>query len=131
MLREPLLAILHLGMVWLALGLAAQGAAALGSIPRTAALHVLTAGTFGTMTLAVMTRATLGHTGRALSADRWTVVIYALVSAGALARLAAELPGLPYLPTIHAAATMWGGAFLLFVLRYGRMLTGPRVGGGA
>lgn len=130
-LREPLLAILHLGMVWLALGLAAQGAAALGSIPRTAALHVLTAGTFGTMTLAVMTRATLGHTGRALSADRWTVVIYALVSAGALARLAAELPGLPYLPTIHAAATMWGGAFLLFVLRYGRMLTGPRVGGGA
>lgn len=125
-LREPLLTILHLGIAWLALGLAAQGAAALGWIPRTVALHVLTAGAFGTMTLAVMTRATLGHTGRKLTADRSTVLIYALVIAGALARFAAELPSLPYTPMIHAAAALWGGAFLLFVLRYGRMLLGPR-----
>ena len=66
---EPLLLVLHVGYAWLAMALALFGLAALGVAPRSAALHAMTAGTFGTMTLAVMTRATLGHTGRALTAD--------------------------------------------------------------
>jgi uncharacterized protein involved in response to NO len=125
-LAEPLLAILHLGYAWLALGLGLLGLAALGVLPRAAALHALTAGAFGTMTLAVMTRAALGHTGRALSADRWTVAIFALVTLGALARVLAGLVPIAYLPGLYLAGFTWAGAFLLYSLRYAPVLFGPR-----
>jgi uncharacterized protein involved in response to NO len=83
-LREPLVFVLHAGYAWLALGLAWMGLnGAFGWVPPGAAVHALTAGAIGTMTLAVMTRATLGHTGRALAAGlAWTgafgtfVVVY-------------------------------------------------------
>ena len=122
---EPLLLVLHLGYAWLTLGLALLGLAALGVVPRAAALHALTAGAFGTMTLAVMTRATLGHTGRALTADGWTSAIFALVNLGALARLAAFGAPAAYLPMLQLAGLSWGGAFLLYALRYGPFLLRP------
>jgi len=123
---EPLLLVLHLGYAWLALALAVMGLATLGAVPRSAGLHAMTAGAFGTMTLAVMTRAALGHTGRALTADGWTVAIYALASLGALARLVAA--GIPeaYLPILDLAGLAWGGAFLLYAIRYAPVLLGPR-----
>jgi uncharacterized protein involved in response to NO len=122
---EPLLLVLHLGHAWLALGLAMLGLAALGLVPRSAALHAVTAGAFGTMTLAVMTRAALGHTGRALTADGWTVAVYALVNVGALARLAAVWAPQAYLPVLDLAGLAWGGAFLLYAARYAPVLLGP------
>jgi uncharacterized protein involved in response to NO len=126
-LREPLLLVLHVGGAWLALALALLGLAALGLTPRSAALHAMTAGAFGTMTLAVMTRATLGHTGRALTADGWTTALFVLVNVGAAARVLAALVPAVYLPALHLAGLAWGGAFLVFVVRYGPMLLGPRV----
>ncbi|MEK0084191.1 NnrS family protein [Benzoatithermus flavus] len=123
---EPLLLILHVGYAWLALAFALFGLAAFGIVPRSAALHAMTAGAFGTMTLAVMTRATLGHTGRALTADRWTSVIFVLVNVGALARVLASLVPAAYTPALHLAGLAWGGAFLLYILHYGPMLLGPR-----
>ena len=64
---EPLLLVLHVGYGWLVLGVALLGLAVIDAhLPQSAAIHALTAGAIGTMTLAVMTRATLGHTGRAL-----------------------------------------------------------------
>jgi uncharacterized protein involved in response to NO len=128
---EPLLLVLHLGYAWLALGLALLGLAALGVVPRAAALHALTAGAFGTMTLAVMTRATLGHTGRALTADGWTSAIFALVNLGALARLMAFGAPAAYLPMLQLAGLAWGGAFLLYALRYGPFLLRPSLSPGA
>ena len=86
---DPLLWVLHLGYAWLALGLAFLGVDVLrGTYGQH--LHALTAGCFATMVLAVMTRATLGHTGRELSANRATTAAYLLVSLGALARVAAH-----------------------------------------
>jgi uncharacterized protein involved in response to NO len=127
---EPLLLVLHLGYAWLALGLAMLGLAALGLVPRSAALHAVTAGAFGTVTLAVMTRAALGHTGRALTADGWTVAVYALVNIGALARLAAVWAPQAYMPVLDLAGLAWGGAFLLYAVRYAPVLLGPpRTGG--
>jgi uncharacterized protein involved in response to NO len=123
--REPLLLVLHLGYAWLALGLALLGLAASGLLPRSAALHALTAGAFGTMTLAVMTRAALGHTGRPLTADAWTTAIYAMVNLGALARLAAFWAPAAHLPSLQLAGLLWGGAFLLYALRYGPILLRP------
>jgi uncharacterized protein involved in response to NO len=70
---KPLLPILHIGYAWLVLGAALLGLAMLDAgLPQSAAIHTLTAGAIGTMILAVMTRATRGHTGRDLSADRAT-----------------------------------------------------------
>lgn len=123
---EPLLLILHVGYGWLALALALFGLAAFGIVPRSAALHAMTAGAFGTMTLAVMTRATLGHTGRSLTADHWTSAIFVLVNLGALARVLASLVPAAYTPALHLAGLAWGGAFLLYILHYGPMLLGPR-----
>ena len=69
-IAEPLLLILHVGYAWLVLGSALLGLSMLDAdVPRSAAIHALTAGAIGTMILAVMTRATRGHTGRELSAD--------------------------------------------------------------
>ena len=128
---DPLVAILHAGYAWLPIALMLLGLAALlpGLVPATAALHALTAGAMGTMTLAVMTRASLGHTGRDRHADIWTVAIYVLVLAGALLRVAAPLaPGELQYTGLGIAALVWSGAFALFALRYGPMLVSPRKG---
>jgi len=81
--REPLVLILHVGYGWLVLSFLAVGAAMLGmGLHMANALHVLTTGAVGTMTLAVMTRATLGHTGRPRHAGPTTTLIYVLVNVG-------------------------------------------------
>lgn len=121
-LREPLLVILHVGYGWLALGLIL-----LGFDPAsTAALHALTVGAVGTMTLAVMTRATLGHTGRALAADGATVAIYLLVTLAALLRLASPLTGAHAVLVTSLAGLAWSAAFATFALHYGTFLIGVR-----
>lgn len=127
-LREPIVAILHAGYLWLAVALALLGASILsgGNVSSSAALHALTAGAIGTMTLAVMTRASLGHTGRAIEADGWTVAIYVLVSLGALLRVAAPLLPEAYLPLLVTGGTFWSAAFLIFVGRYGPILARQR-----
>lgn len=127
---EGLVLILHAGYAWLplALLLMAGGILLPGLIPASAALHALTAGAMGTMTLAVMTRASLGHTGRARTADRATNAIYALALTSALVRvLAPILLPLAAVPAMAVSAILWSGAFGLFALRYGPMLAKPRV----
>ena len=97
-------------------------------MPQSAALHALTAGAVGTMTLAVMTRATLGHTGHAIQTDRTTLAIYLAVSAGALLRVAAPLAPNMYLGLLLAGGALWSLAFGLFVLRYGPLLVRAKHG---
>jgi uncharacterized protein involved in response to NO len=127
-LREPLLWVLHLGYGWLALGfllLALNGLVPL--LPETTALHGLTVGAIGTMTLAVMTRASLGHTGRPLIAGPGTMAIYVLITLAAILRLLAPLDGGHYLLVLTLAGAAWSGAFGLFVLLFGGPLLLPRV----
>ncbi|WP_225309290.1 NnrS family protein [Hypericibacter adhaerens] len=124
---EPLLLILHIGYGWLVLGAALLGLAQFDlGVPQSAAIHALTAGAIGTMILAVMTRATRGHTGRELSADRVTSLIYALVTLAAIMRVAAAFIGAWTLPLLVASAGFWIAAFAGFLLRYGPMLTSLR-----
>lgn len=125
---EPLLLVLHAGYCWLVAGVAALGAATLDSaFPLSAAIHALTAGAIGTMILAVMTRVTRGHTGRELSADPATSVIYVLVILAAAVRIAAALAVGARGNLLIASALLWIGAFGLFALRYGPLLIRPRV----
>jgi len=125
--REPLLLVLHLGHAWLAAGLVLLGVSQLtDAVATSAALHALTAGAVGTMILAVMTRATLGHTGRELTAGWGTTAIYALVAIAALARIAAGLLPGSFELLLHTAGCTWIAAFLLFLAIYGPMLVRPR-----
>jgi uncharacterized protein involved in response to NO len=125
--EEPLLLILHIGYAWLVLGVALLGLTALGAgLPDSAAIHALTAGAIGTMILAVMTRATRGHTGRALSAGRATSLIYVLVNLAAITRIAAAFAADWTMPLLIASAALWIAAFGGFAIGYGRMLVLPR-----
>ncbi|MBG7621185.1 NnrS family protein [Herbaspirillum sp. AP02] len=125
-LAEPLLAVLHLGYLWLIAGVSLLGLSLLGlPMLEIGAIHALTAGAMGSMVLGVMTRVSLGHTGRALRADRSTVAIYASISAAAGCRIAATFFSSNWL--LSLSALCWTLAFLLFVLRYAAVLSQPRV----
>lgn len=124
---EKLLLILHVAYAWLVPGLVGLGLSLLfPAVPLTAALHALVAGAVATMILAVMTRVTLGHTGRVLTASNATVAIYALVTLAALLRVAAALAATARMPLLMLAAAAWISAFGTFAIIYGRMLLAPR-----
>jgi uncharacterized protein involved in response to NO len=125
--RDPLVLILHVGYFWIPVGLLLLGMSLLGTtVPRSAAIHALTAGAMATMILAVMTRATLGHTGRELRANGPTVLIYVLITLGALLRVTAPLDLIDYMTGVRIAGLAWGAAFLGFVLVYGPILISRR-----
>mgnify|MGYP003113050458 CR=1 FL=1 len=124
---EPLVWSLHAGYLWVGAGavLAGLGVVWPGLVPPSAGLHALAAGAVGSMGLAVMTRASLGHTGRSRSAGPATTAIFVLVHAGALLRVAAAIHA-PASVLLAAGALAWSAAFLLFVAVYTPILFGPR-----
>ena len=127
--REPIVLVLHVGYLWLAAGVGMLGAAVFWPdlIAPDAAIHTLTAGAVGTMTLAVMTRASLGHTGRVIASDVVITLIYAAICLGALLRVAATLVPVFYSELIMAGGMVWSLGFALFVLRYTPILWQPRL----
>lgn len=124
---EPLMVVLHVGYGWLVVGYGLLAMSVfMAELPRSAALHTLTLGAIGTMIIAVMSRASLGHTGRPLTASRLLALAFALVSVAALLRLGAGLWMSLYTPLIHASGGVWIAAFGLFVLLFAPMLLRPR-----
>ncbi len=120
---EPLVWSLHAAFAWIPIGLLLLGLSYFWSIaPESAGLHALTTGAMGGMILAVMTRATLGHTGRGLASDRWTTLIYTLANMAAVARVAAALSPVGYDNLLMLAGAAWIAAFGLFSIRYGSIL---------
>jgi uncharacterized protein involved in response to NO len=125
-LRVPLVWILHVGYAWLVLGLAAGAGAWLGLWPKAVALHALGAGAVATMILAVMSRASLGHTGRKLVAAPVTTAAYLLVTAGAAGRVIASLIGVNSQLFIAGAGAAWAAGFALYLVVYAPILLRPR-----
>ena len=126
--RDVLVVVLHVAYAFVPAGLVVSGLSALwpAAVPVAAGIHVFGVGAIGAMTLAVMTRATLGHTGRELRADRATCAIYVAVVAATLFRFAAAFfPDAMAL--LHVSATLWIVAFLGFSLVYGPMVLRPRL----
>jgi uncharacterized protein involved in response to NO len=123
-LSRPTLLVLHIGFAWLVFGLLLRGVAALsGRIAEIDAVHAITVGAIGTLTLGMMGRLTRAHARQPDNADLTDIVAYGLVFAGALAR--SILPGL--LPAdrpalIFAAGVLWMMAFALFLIRHGLTL---------
>ena len=124
---EPLLLVLHVGYLWIPVGLAllALGHWLIG-LPETAALHALTIGAMGTMTLAVMSRATLGHTGRALVAGPGLTAAFALISLAATSRVLAVVWDSAAQLLLMLTAASWIGAYLCFLAVCAPMLLGRK-----
>ena len=121
-LADRLVLVLHIGYLFVPLGFLLVGASILWpyEFPASAGLHAWTVGAIGTMTLAVMTRASLGHTGQPLAASMATQAIYAFILVAALARILA--PWDTTMVLLYLAAFAWVAAFACFVLIYGPLL---------
>ncbi|MBZ9700865.1 MULTISPECIES: NnrS family protein [unclassified Mesorhizobium] len=125
-LRDPLVLVLHLAYAFVPIGLALVSSSIFfpDAVPAAAGLHALGTGAVGSMTLAVMIRATLGHTGQKLKAGKGALFIFAAVLlAGPLRILAAFVP---YDVVIDMAGTAWVAAFASFTLIYGTALMMPK-----
>lgn len=130
-LGDPLLWSLHLGYAWVVGGLLLFAASDLGAPwPRTVAVHALTAGAFGTMILAMMTRVALGHTGRPLVAPLAARIAYGLVTIGALVRTVgvAAVPSETVL-LFAIGGFVWAAAFAAYLAGYAAVLVSSRVDG--
>jgi uncharacterized protein involved in response to NO len=128
-LQERLVLILHIAYAFVPLGFLLMGGAILfpQDVPVSAGIHAWTAGAMGSMTLAMMTRVSLGHTGRAPFAGPMTRMIFAAVLIAALMRICAAFePGRAAAPLQIAGGT-WALAFFLFAVSYGPLLALPRV----
>ena len=119
---DRLVLVLHVGYAFVPIGFVFLGASILApaTVPTTAAVHAWTVGAIGLMTLAVMTRASLGHTGQPLRAGAGTQVVYLLALCSALLRIVAAFGS--SLVLIEAAGTAWVAAFVGFLLLYGPLL---------
>jgi len=119
---QRLVLILHLGYAFIPAGFLLTGLAVLDVVPAAAGIHAFAGGTIGTMTLAVMTRASLGHTGRALVASRATQAIYAAIVLAAVLRIAAAIAPAQAMLLLAIAGLLWSAAFLGFGAAYGPIL---------
>lgn len=119
-LKAPILWVLHLGYLWLVVGLGLKAAVAFsGAVPETASLHALALGAVGTMIFAVMSRAALGHTGRALKVHPAITLAYILVSFAAVARIAASFATDSFIILLLGLSGLaWIAASLLFLAVY-------------
>jgi uncharacterized protein involved in response to NO len=125
-LGERLVLILHIGYAFVPIGFLLLGAAAFDLPSGSAGIHAWTAGAVGTMTLAVMTRASLGHTGHDLTTSAATQLIYLLVVVAAAARIVGALAPSWAGPLLELAALTWAAAFIGFAIGYGPLLCGRR-----
>lgn len=128
-LSAPLLWILHAGSLWIVAGLAFRAAAAFSWIPFASGLHALTAGALGSLTLGMMTRVGLGHTGRLLAVPRRITLAFAAVLFGAAARVLSPLLWPGALEPLAVAGVAWSGAFAIYLATYAPLLVAPRVDG--
>jgi uncharacterized protein involved in response to NO len=128
---EPILWVMHVAYAWLPLGLALKAFTLLGDAAWAAKWqHALATGAIATMILAVMTRASLGHTGRPLVVSRAIAAAYLLLTFAALLRtFGAALFPTRYLLTLTVSALAWMTCFGIFLAVYAPIFWRPRVDG--
>jgi uncharacterized protein involved in response to NO len=122
--REPMLWVLHLGYLWLAIGLAVRGLALVGAyaMPELDTLHGITVGALGTLSLGMMVRVAQGHSGVAIKADAALAIMFALPTVAAILRLGVNQPtGWVW------AAVAWFIAYAIYLLTIGPLLVRGRV----
>lgn len=129
-LHVPLLWILHVSYAWIAFGFALLGAAALGLGAASTAFHALAVGSMAGLIIGMMTRTTLGHTGRPMKSRRAEPAMYLLIQAGAVLRmLAAFAPAGWREAALVASGACWTAAFIVFLGAYSPFLWRARIDG--
>jgi uncharacterized protein involved in response to NO len=128
-LRDRLVLMLHVAYAFVPLGFFLMAGAILfpADVSASAATHAWTVGAIGILTLAMMTRVSLGHTGRALVVSPKTEVIYAAITLAALVRVGAAFAAGAAPMMLEIAGGAWIVAFVLFSAVYGPLLARPRV----
>ncbi|MEN3931362.1 NnrS family protein [Microvirga sp. W0021] len=124
-LANPLLAILHVAYLFIPFGFILESLAIYELVATSAGIHAWTSGAFALMTLAVMSRASLGHTGRALKATVIMQVIYILAVFAAVTRVYATLIAANQI-WVYLSGTLWVLAFLGFAIYYTPIFWGPK-----
>lgn len=125
-LSDRLVMILHLAYGFVPVGFFLSALSALDLVASGAGVHAWTGGAIGSMTIAVMTRASLGHTGRALSASAVTQAVYAAIVIAAVTRICAALDPMYLIPLLTVSGFAWAVAFLGFALAYAPLLCRAR-----
>tara|TARA_R100000687_G_scaffold71208_1_gene61000 strand:- start:347 stop:1420 length:1074 start_codon:yes stop_codon:yes gene_type:complete len=128
-LREPLLWILHLSLLWIPIALFILAGHHIFGWPAAAWQHALGIGAMGGLILGVMTRVALGHTGRPLIISKRIVLAYASVQLATFIRLLTVFAVIPWQWGISATATAWVLAFSIFLYSYSPILWSLRVDG--
>ena len=133
-LKNKLLAMLHIGFVWLGLAYLLGGLSqwlawgyGVGTLGL-GALHALTMGCLGSLMLAMVTRVSCGHSGRALVADDLVWGLFWALQVAAGLRLIAAVQGAPAALT-PLAALAWAAVVTAWALRYGNWYGRPRADG--
>jgi len=131
-LRTPMVWVLHVAYGWIVVYLVLRGLAAAGWTSELFAVHALTIGAIGGMTIGMMTRTARGHTGRPLVPDRFEVTCYVLVAVAAVIRVfGGMLVPEAYLATVVVSGLCWSGAFAIYTVRYWPVLSRHRLDGKA
>lgn len=128
----PLLWVLYMGYAWIMVGFVLVGLASVSSVPMSVAIHAFTVGGIGVLTLGMMARVSLGHTGRALKASNTIAIAFVLINIAALFRvlMPAMIPS-GYASFLMVSTYCWLAAFSLFILIYAPILSKARVDGKA
>lgn len=127
---NPLLWSLHLAYFLIIISLGLLGAFHFGlEIPLSTALHGLTIGGIGLMVLAMISRVSLGHTGRVLQVGSWITLGYAALAISAIVRVIAPLVSSHTSSLYLVSIACWVFGYLAFVVIYGPVLIKPRVDG--
>lgn len=128
---EPMLWILHLGHLWIGVALLLQGLAELGlAVQPSLPVHALTIGAIGSLTLGMMARSALGHSGRPIAAGSMIRVAFWAINVAAAVRVFVPLITMTgYEHSLHVAAAAWTVAFGLFVFVFLPILVRPRIDG--
>ena len=126
----PLVWILHAAYAWIVVHLLLRGLSGLELLAESFAIHALTVGAIGGLTIGMMTRTARGHSGRPLVADRFELAMFLLVQIAAIVRVLGGMvsPGL-HMPSVQLSGLLWAAAFGLYAVRYWPVLTRPRLDG--
>lgn len=129
-LGAPLVWILHAAYAWIVVHLALRALSAMAGFTESLAVHALTVGAIGALTIGMMTRTARGHTARPLIADGYELACFLLIQAAAVIRVFGGMvsPAL-YLPSIQVSGVLWSAAFGLYAVRYWPVLSRPRLDG--
>jgi uncharacterized protein involved in response to NO len=128
--RDPLLWILHVGSWWIPIGLFLRAISSLSdTVPSSLSTHALTVGAVGSLTLGMMARVALGHSGRMLVVSKPTTLAFVALTASGIVRVIGPLFESMHTASIVVAGVLWSLAFVLYLVVYVPILIAPRVDG--